>query len=93
MPDTTASIFVWYHADAALESELLDWLQLVERDLGVCGRFYIRQTDKTTFMEVYESVESGILARIETLAARQPWIDRLQSPRRAECFNKVETNG
>jgi len=93
MPDATGSIFVWYHADAGLEPTLIDWLAEVHRQTGLSGRLYVRRTDKITFMEVYESVESGALARIESLAARQPWIDRLLSPRRAECFNKVETNG
>jgi len=93
MPDTASSVFVWYHADATMEPLLLDWLSEIHRLIGISGRLYVRHTDKTTFMEVYESVESGALARIETLAARQPWIDRLQSPRRAECFNKVDTHG
>lgn len=91
MPE--ASAFVWYHAEASLQPELLDWLEQVESHLGVRGQLFVRLTpEKTTFMELYDSVESATLVQIEALASRQPWIGRLQSPRRAECFNKVEIN-
>lgn len=94
MPEKSeASAFVWYHAEAALQPMLLDWLQRVENRIGIRGKLFLRRTEqKTTFMEVYDSVESGTLAQIEELAGQQPWIDELQSPRRAECFNRVAMN-
>ncbi|HXH72303.1 MAG TPA: DUF4936 family protein [Mariprofundaceae bacterium] len=91
MPE--ASAFIWYHAEASLQSQLLGWLQQVESRFGVRGQLFVRHApEKTTFMELYDSVESATLVQIEALAARQPWIDRMQSPRHAECFNKVERN-
>jgi Domain of unknown function (DUF4936) len=92
MPDTApdAVIYIWYHAEAALEPELHAWLIRVRDRLGYAGALFRRDTpEKTTFMEVYGHVDPAAAERIEALAAAQPWKAALQSPRRCEAFVPV----
>lgn len=86
--------FIWYHADAALTEELQAWVNHIGRTQKIRGRLMIReQRDKTTFMEIYEPGAGDIeptLAAIEADAARQPWFNQLQSPRRTEVFSEID---
>lgn len=85
-----ASLFVWYHAEPGLETSLRRWLTEVERGLGYRGALFRRdEGGRTTYMEVYGEVDAAAAARIEALAARQPWIGRLAGPRRCEAFVPV----
>jgi hypothetical protein len=85
MPET--SLYIWYHADPALEPALHAWLGLVRDRLGYAGGLLRRDSeDKTTYMETYEHVGPEAAARIEALAAAQSWFTDLHSPRRCEAF-------
>ncbi len=69
MPDA----FIWYHADAQREAELLNWLDQVEQQAGVRGKLFLRKAnddehDHTTFMETYSDVSRATINRIEKLA-------------------------
>ena len=84
MPDA----FIWFHADAALESELLKWLDSVEEQAGVRGKLFIRKDEnKVTFMESYSDVSSATISRIESMAAKQPLFQHIE--RRCESFVKI----
>jgi len=87
MPD----LFVWYHADATLESELKTWLQSVQSELGVQGSLYIRKNEtQTTFMEVFPHIESATVARIEALANKTSCFNDVR--RSCEFFEKVKSD-
>lgn len=84
------NLYIWYYADPELEPELRTWLRLVRDQLGYPGSLLYRGTgERKTFMEVYENVDAAAEARIEALAAKQPWQSRLQSDRRCEAFVPV----
>jgi len=97
MPEHSAdhgpcSAFIWYHADAQLAEPLSDWVQKVSSELNVRGRLLVRQqNDKTTFMEIYPSVEETTVAHIEHMAAKQSWFAQLLSTRQAEVFAEVNS--
>jgi len=81
MPD----VFIWYHADAALEASLLQWLHEVEDKAGIRGRLYIRKQESgATFMEAYADVSGATINRIENLAEKQPVFEHIT--RRCESF-------
>ncbi|MDQ6958090.1 MAG: hypothetical protein Q9M24_03145 [Mariprofundaceae bacterium] len=85
MPD----LFVWYHADAALEPELKAWLRSVQSELGVQGSLYIRGNEpQITFMEMFPHIESATIVRIEALANKTPCFDDIR--RNCESFEKVK---
>ncbi|GMQ99827.1 MAG: hypothetical protein BMS9Abin18_0654 [Zetaproteobacteria bacterium] len=87
MPD----LFVWYHADATLESELKTWLQSVQSELGVQGSLYIRKHEtQTTFMEVFPHIESATVARIKAQANKTSCFDNIR--RSCESFEKVKSD-
>jgi len=91
MRDAPATAFIWYHAEAELEAELQRWVRQTGHGLSIGARLMIRrQADRTTFMEIYELPADcdpdSFVMQIEQQAGRQPWFERLQSPRRAELF-------
>jgi len=87
MPD----LFIWYHADAALEPELKNWLKNVQSELSVqCSLYIRRNTSQTTFMEVFPQAVSTTLARIEALANKTPCFDNIY--RRCESFEKIKSD-
>jgi len=99
MPDSENGfphLFIWYLAPEAIEPVLRQWLKEVEQQLGIRGRLFVRRdtssdgNPRTTFMETYHHVDEPFVAELETLAARQPWIGQLLSPRRCEAFNRIE---
>ncbi|MDX8392355.1 MAG: DUF4936 family protein [Mariprofundaceae bacterium] len=82
--------FIWYHADAKLAGQLSDWVRETSDALGISGRLLIRQqTNKTTFMEIYPSIDETSIERIEKAAAAQSWFAQLTSPRQAEVFKDI----
>jgi len=84
MPDA----FIWYHADEKRESELLNWLDIVEQQAGVRGKLLVRiEKDKTTFMETYADVSRPTIDRIEKLAASSPVFQGID--RRCESFIQI----
>jgi len=91
-----AHLFIWYHAPIELESELRDWLRMVEESLGSKGELFQREdldsdgTRRITFMETYRNVDDAFITRLEALASHQAWHQKIQSPRRCEAFNRIE---
>ncbi|MES0370741.1 MAG: DUF4936 family protein [Mariprofundaceae bacterium] len=91
-----AHLFIWYHAPEYLETDLRNWLLDVEKKLGVKGELFLRKDsdsenrDRVTFMETYKNVDEAFITRLESLATRQPWYNKLISPRRCEAFNRIE---
>jgi len=84
MPDA----FIWYHADANKEPELLHWLELVHQQADVRGNLFIRNDEqKTTFMETYNDVSSATIKRIEKLAATYSLFEDIH--RQCESFIKI----
>lgn len=89
-------LFIWYLAPDDIEPVLRQWLREVEQQLGVRGELFLRRDRdsegdlRTTFMETYRNVDEDFIAKLETLAARQPWSAQLLSPRRCEVFNRIE---
>ena len=68
MPDA----FVWYHADACNEKDILKWLEHLAERLTLNIRLYRRSNDgPPTYMEAYEHISTETLAEIERLAAGQ----------------------
>jgi len=79
------SAFIWYHAEIERQPELLAWLEQVRQKTGVQGRLLVRrQTEQTTFMEIYDPIEPDLISRIEQMAATSPCFSGIQ--RRCECF-------
>jgi len=91
-----AHLFIWYLAPLELESELREWLLLVEEMLDVKGELFQREdmdsegNRRITFMETYRDVDDAFISKLEALASRQPWHQNIQSPRRCEAFNRIE---
>jgi len=84
MPDA----FIWYHADAKQEPELVNWLDTVDQQAGVRGKLFIRKTaDETTFMETYSDVSRATINRIEKLAVSNPLFESIE--RRCESFIEI----
>jgi len=84
MPD----VFIWYHADEKQESDLLNWLYIVEQKAGVRGKLFIRKAkDNTTFMETYSDVSRATIDRIKKLAASTPLFENID--RRCESFVEI----
>ncbi len=82
------SAFIWYHADPGLRGRIRDWQNRLAETVGVHGRLLVRcQGGQTTFMEIYEHVESGLVERIETLAERESCFAGIR--RRCESFVEV----
>ena len=89
-----ASIYVYYKVDPERLRDLrgiVDQLfSVVQRELGVQGRWQRRRDDPTTYMEVYQNVQDA--PRLEALLARECErlrIDRCLAPgsaRRVEPF-------
>jgi len=89
-------LFIWYRAPDAIEPILRQWLKEVEEKLGVRGELFLRRDKdseghpRTTFMETYRNVGDGFVTDLEAMAAQQPWIGQLLSPRRCEAFDRIE---
>ena len=84
MPDA----FIWYHANEAMEPELLDWMDQVEAFAGVRGKLLVRiEKDKSTFMETYADVSHATIDRIEKQAAQQALFKSID--RHCESFVEI----
>lgn len=89
-------LFIWYIAPDSIEAELRQWLQQVERSLGVRGELFLRRDrdsegrQRTTFMETYRNVDKSFISALDGLAMQQPWSEQLLSPRRCEAFDRIE---
>jgi len=94
MPDqntSSNSAFIWYHTDVGLQETVLDWQTELAETLGIHGRLLIRNdSGKTTFMEIYEHVESPLVENIEALAKQMPFFIGIE--RRCESFIEVDPN-
>ena len=96
MPEAKQAAFIWYHADAQLADVLQAWVESTGKALGITSRLMVRhQTDKTTFMEIYESGKNmdmeSLLRNVEASAAIQPWFVELHSQRKAEVFAEIHS--
>jgi len=91
MPDfSTTSAFVWYHADATLQPDLQQWLQSVQQQLNIKAELYQRQkNEKTTFMEVFEHIDSATIEKIEQLATQHHCFNGIH--RQCESFERITT--
>ncbi len=91
MPDqkmASSSAFIWYHADAEQQGPILQWQAELSETLGVQGRLLLRHdSGKTTFMEIYEHVESPLVEQIEAQAKQLPIFAGIE--RRCESFIEV----
>jgi len=81
-------MFIWYHANQADKMLFQQWLSFVRMELGIQGELFRRDQDgKTTFMEVFEAVDSGQQQKIEHMAMQQPCFQGIQ--RRCEAFTRT----
>ncbi|MBL1352500.1 MAG: hypothetical protein COA61_004050 [Zetaproteobacteria bacterium] len=84
MPD----VFVWYHADAHQERKFQQWLTMLENKISCTGKLYKRKQDeKTTFMEVFEHIDSATMKKIEQLATQQDCFQGIH--RQCESFERI----
>ncbi len=86
MPDA----FIWYHAEEKLESELMQWVDEVQKKADVQGKLYVRKENDTTttFMESYSDVTSSTIKRIEKMASENPLFADIE--RRCESFVRID---
>ena len=89
MPEhTTVSAFVWYHAEKHQENDFKAWLDELKRAYHIQSKLYKRvQNEKTTFMEVFEHVDSAVVEKIEQLATQQPCFKGIH--RQCESFERI----
>ena len=86
----TPSAFIWYHAESQQEKMFQSWIDEVHHRLGIQGKLYKRlQNEKTTFMEVFEHVDSATIKQIEQLATQQHCFKGIE--RRCESFERIES--
>ncbi|MDQ6974491.1 MAG: hypothetical protein Q9M10_06365 [Mariprofundaceae bacterium] len=84
MPD----VFIWYHADDIQEGVFQAWIHELERTNVCKGKLYKRQQDeKTTFMEVFEHIDSATMKKIEQLATQQHCFQGIH--RQCESFERI----
>ncbi|MDQ6990338.1 MAG: hypothetical protein Q9M11_01225 [Mariprofundaceae bacterium] len=84
MPD----VFVWYHADDGQEAEFQTWIQQLKSTIPCQAKLYKRQQNKkTTFMEVFEHIDSATMKKIEQLATQQACFQGVQ--RQCESFERI----
>jgi len=87
---TQASAFIWYHANSHQETAFQVWLSSIEQQLNIKGQLYKReQSEKTTFMEVFEHVDSAMIKKIEQLATQQHCFNGIH--RQCESFERITT--
>ncbi|MDQ6955124.1 MAG: hypothetical protein Q9M20_06735 [Mariprofundaceae bacterium] len=85
------SAFVWYHAPSWQEEALKQWVERLNITLNVQAKLYKRtQHEKTTFMEVFECIDSATCLKIEQLAAQQHCFHGIE--RRCESFERIITS-
>jgi len=87
---TQASVFIWYHANGHQETTFQGWLSSVQQQLNIKGKLYKReQNEKTTFMEVFEHVDSAMIEKIEQLATQHLCFNGIH--RQCESFERITT--
>lgn len=90
-PVPRGSAFIWYHADAGHLDAIRAWLARLAREPGLNVRLMLRQEKgKTTFMEIYEHIESPQLKHIESMAKGEACFAGIE--RRCEFFTEVSLN-
>jgi len=89
MPNNKApSTFIWYHASSQQEGRFKAWINKLQTTLGIQGKLYKRlQNEKTTFMEVFEHIDSATIEHIEQLAEQQDCFNGIE--RRCESFERI----
>jgi len=89
MPEVPAtSAFVWYHADVEQKQNFQTWLLQLQTTLHIPVQLYQRQQDeKTTFMEVFEHIDSATMKKIEQLATQQACFQGIH--RQCESFERI----
>ncbi len=84
MPD----VFVWYHADEHQEHDFQQWIKQLEHAMTCKAKLYKRQHhEKTTFMEVFEHIDSATMKKIEQLATQQDCFQGIH--RQCESFERI----
>lgn len=84
------SAFVWYHAPRDHEDAFQSWISHIKTAHGIQGKLYKRaQNEKTTFMEVFEHIDSATMKKIEQLAIQQHCFNGIE--RRCESFERIES--
>ncbi|MBN4082504.1 hypothetical protein JYT13_01710 [Mariprofundus ferrooxydans] len=91
MPENKCfSAFVWYHTSSEQEDALQTWISHIKTSLGIEGKLYKRlQNEKTTFMEVFEHIDSATIEQIELMATQQHCFNGIE--RRCESFERIES--
>jgi len=82
------SAFVWYHAPNTQEGTFKQWISHLEASLKIQVKLYKRiQNEKTTFMEVFEHIDSATIINIEQLATQQTCFNGIH--RQCESFERI----
>jgi len=91
MPNNNSfSAFIWYHAPLEQAPVFQAWLSDIENTLNIRGKLYKRiENEKTTFMEVFEHVDSATIEKIEQLATQQHCFSGIH--RQCESFERITT--
>jgi len=90
MSKKSISAFVWYHADAKQERQFQAWIADIKEAFGIQGVLYQRQqNEKTTFMEVFEHIDSATIEKIEQLATQHHCFNGIH--RQCESFERITT--
>jgi len=89
MPNTKhVSGFIWYHADPQQEAALQAWITYIQQHLNITAKLYKREAnEKTTFMEVFEHVDSAMIEKIEQLATQHHCFNGIH--RQCESFERI----
>jgi len=89
MPDAnTTSYFVWYHPKSQQEADYHDWLKHIQILFNITVQLYKRhQDEKTTFMEVFEHIDSATMKKIEQLATQRACFQGIH--RQCESFERI----
>jgi len=89
MPEySKTSVFVWYHAEAQQEVIYKAWLNQLQERFHITIQLYKRlQDEKTTFMEVFEHIDSATMKKIEQLATQQACFQGIH--RQCESFERI----
>ncbi len=81
-------LFVWYHADASMETALRRWVEGVAHQLRLTAHLYVRHTvDKTTFMEVYTDISGAQQQRLQQIVADTSLFNDIE--RHSEVFQRL----
>jgi len=89
MPEySKTSVFIWYRGEAQQEVIYKAWLNQLQERFHITIQLYRRiQDEKTTFMEVFEHIDSATMKKIEQLATQQACFQGIH--RQCESFERI----